>query len=495
MRSLASGAALVGLLASCTDKPRVDSATRPLEVLVTTAPETLDPRYATDATGLRATRLVHAGLFGIDPRTLAPYPLLAESYRFETPLELHVKLKDGPVFHEGKRFDSSDVVATLKAFADPKVASRHAQVVSAIREVSPEGPQGVVIRLSRPHATLLTDLELPVLRADQAASTPAPDGTLDGLGPYRVKSSSHGVVELSPVDDHLVPQPSHAIVLRAVRDENARALRLHAGRADLVQNGFSSVLLPSFDGPGLHVNVASSASLTYLVPRCDRGPMHDARVRRAVSLAVDRALFARALFAGHATSAGTLLPDGHWAKPSLPPTSRDLEGARALLREANAVGTKVSLLVSTDRARKVLGRVIAEELEEAGLEVDVVPLELGAMLGRLGAGDFELALLQLPELIEPNVLRVFLHGDFRPPAGSNRGRVQDARLDALLDRGDAVLDQDERARIYAEVERLVAAEGYLVPLLHEDHVAVVSDRAKTYVPSHEGRWGNLFSLP
>ncbi len=482
--------------ASCTRPPQ-DPA-RPLEILTTTAPETLDPRYATDAVGLRATRLVHAGLFGIEPTSLAPFPLVAESYRFEGPLALHVKLRAGITFHSGKPLDSADVVATLRAFADPRVASRHARVVSAIASVEAEGPGGVKIVLARPHATLLTDLELPVLRADQASASPAPNGTLDGLGPFRVvraEANGNGVVELAPAATGVMTKPNHAVTLRAVRDENARALRLQAGRADLVQNGFSPALLPSFDRDGLHVVARPSASLTYLVPRCDQGPMQDARVRRAVSMAVDRALLARTLFGGYATPAATLLPPGHWARSPAAVGERDPEGARQLVQAAGATGTRVSLLVSTDRSRKVLARVLAAELGEIGLSVEVISLELGAMLGRLGRGDFELAMLQMPELIEPNVLRVFLHGDAVPPAGSNRGRVRNPRLDALLDAGDATPDEDRRKLAYAEIEALVRAEALWIPLVHEDHIAVVSDRARAYAPDRDGRWGGLLTLP
>lgn len=475
-------------------------------MLVSQAPETLDPRYATDAVGLRMTRLVHAGLFGLEPESLTPVPLLAESYRFEGPLELHIKLREDVRFHDGKRLDSADVVATLQAFVDPKVASRHSKVLSSIARTETEGPHALKIVLSKPHATLLTDLELPVLRADQAASPPAPEGTLDGLGPFRVvharegQEGGEGVVLLEPADTGALPMPKHAVTVRAVRDENARALRLHAGSADLVQNGFSPVLLPSFDvesaGTGLTVVSRPGVSVTYLLPRCDRGIMQDARVRRAVSLAIDRELVARTLFAGHAKPAGTLLPMGHWARPTVAVAEqRDVTRAKVLLAEAHATGAHVSLVTSTDRSRKVLARVIAAELEEAGFIVEIVPLELGTMLARLGAGDFELAMLQLPELIEPNVLRTFLHGDLTPPAGSNRGRVQDATLNALLDEGDSILDVDARAVVYAKLEALVRTQSYMLPLIHEDHVAVVSARARSYLPNRDGRFGALVGLP
>ena len=53
---------------------------RPLEMLVPTDAETLDPRHATDAVALRTTRLLHAGLVRLDPDTLEPKPYLARAW-------------------------------------------------------------------------------------------------------------------------------------------------------------------------------------------------------------------------------------------------------------------------------------------------------------------------------------------------------------------------------------------------------------------------------
>jgi peptide/nickel transport system substrate-binding protein len=173
----------------------------------------------------------------------------------------------------------------------------------------------------------------------------------------------------------------------------------------------------------------------------------------------------------------------------------DPDAARAMVQE-HARGGRVhaTLLTSTDRLRGTLARAMAQELATVGIDLDVVPLELGTMLARLGAGDFELAGLQIPELIEPNILRVFLHSANVPPAGSNRGRVRIAALDALLDRGADTVDPAERRAIYAEVERLVATELPIVPLWHEDQVVVTSARARGFVPGADGRWGGLAGL-
>lgn len=469
-----------------------EQGTRPLELVVTNDAETLDPRYAVDAVGVRATRLVHAGLFRVDPETLEPVPYVAFSYRFIDPLRLHVDLRPGLRFHSGKELRAVDVVATLRAVADPEVHSRHARIVEPIAKVEPDGDTAVLITLKRPHATLLTDLEIPILRADEARLPPKPGGELDGLGPYTVTSVRFGEVVLAPADTGLLPKPANAVTIRTVHDENARALRLLAGKSDIVQGAFSPALLPALaHEPDVHVTARPGANLTYLVPRVDRPPLDDVEVRRALSLAIDRAGIAEGMLGGYAHPAATLLPDAHWAKADLPALPFDPAAARAVLAQKHV---HMTLLTTTDRSRLAVARVVAQELGDAGAEVELVPLELGTMIARLNAGDFDAAILQIPELVEPNVLRVFLHGSYLPPAGSNRGRVQDAQIDALLDEGDSVVDRSARREVYARLEAREREMLFFLPLWHEDQVAVTSLRAASYRPSGEGRWLSVAGL-
>jgi peptide/nickel transport system substrate-binding protein len=459
-------------------------------MLVTTEIETLDPRYATDAMSLRATRLVHAGLVKCDPNTLAPRPYLAESWEWTGPLELRVVLREAR-FHSGAPLRPADVVATIRAFQSPEVGSRHARVVEAIAEVREEGPRAVTFTLRHPHATLLTDLEVPVLRADEAFSPARPDGTLDGLGPFKVAQRAAGVVDLVPA-----PGGAHVpVTLRTVHDENARALRLHAGRADVALNAISPTLLPALDGaPGLAVRSRPGANLTYMVMRVDEGPLADVRLRKAISLAIDRGLIAQTLLAGRAQPASGLVAPAHWAHTDWPPLPFDRAEARRLVDAAGARGAHLTLTTSTDRLRGTIARTIAQGLQDIGLEVEVVPLELGTMLARLAAGDFQLASMQLPEMTEPNVFRVFLHSTSIPPLGANRGRVRDPGIDAMLDQAESVTAPEDRRKLYQALEADVRDQGWILPLWHEDQVVVTSARARAFVPSAEGRWLGLASL-
>jgi peptide/nickel transport system substrate-binding protein len=486
---------LLVLLAACSRDARVDGD-RPIEMLVQNDAETLDPRYVTDAVGIRASRLVHAGLTRLDPETLAPMPYAAKGWRWIDATTLRVELRDDVRFHSGAPLGPGDVIATLRAVASPAVASRHARVIDAIDHADADGDHAVVVHLKHAHATLLSDLELPILRADQAESPPDPRGALDGLGPFVVTHVERGAITLAPADGAALPRPHHAVVVRTVHDENARALRLHAGRADVVLNLVSPTLLPAMNSDGLVATSHAGSNLTYIVVR-ERGTLASRDVRRAISLAIDRELLTRTLFGGYARPASGVVPPTHWAY--LPREDARIayapDEARALLRDAGSARIALTMLTTPDRLRLSVARVLAQELAEVGIDLEVVPLELGTLLARLTSGDFELAVLQMPEFTEPHVLRHFLHTDFAPPAGANRGRVTDATLSALLDEGGRTVDVAERRRIYAAVDARIRDEMHIVPLWHEDHVAVTSARARAFSPSAEGRWLSLATMP
>jgi peptide/nickel transport system substrate-binding protein len=471
------------------------AAARPLEMIVANDPETLDPRFATDAVGLRVTRLIHAGLVRLDPDTLDPRPYLASGWRWVDSRTLAVDLRSDVRFHSGAPLRAGDVAATLRALASPTVGSRHASVVEAIEEASEDGDLRVVVRLAHAHATLLTDLELPVLRADQAFSPPTPDGTLDGLGPYAVARFERGEVLLVPAEGGALPRPAHAVSLRTVHDENARALRLQAGRADVGLNVVSPMLLPALEGrSGLEVVSRPGANLTYIVVQHERSPLGDSRIRQALSLAVDRETIAKTLFDGRAHPAGGLIAPANWAHIETPRLAFDPPAARKLLA-GGAVERRLTLLASTDRLRGDVARFVAQEFGDVGVLADVVQLELGTMIARLNAGDFDLALLTIPEMTEPNVLRHFLHGSFVPPKGANRGRVHDAALDMLLDEGEQTAEPEARRQIYARFEARERETMHILPLWYEDQVAITGPRARTFIPSAEGRWLGLASIP
>jgi len=469
---------------------------RPLEIVIPTDIATLDPRFSTRGLDIKATRLAHAGLVGLDPETLAPIPLVASSWTFVDDRTLELELRPGVRFHSGRRLTSKDVCATVAALESPELGSPHRAVVRAIGECSAPSDDRVVIHLATPRATLLTDLEVPILRADQARLPPRPDGDLDGLGPFRITHVGSGAVSLEPADTGVLPRPAYSVVIRTVRDENARALRLLAGRSDIAPNALSPTLLPAFDGKrGLTVKARSGANVTYLLLQNDRPPFDRPEVRRAIARAIDREAIVRTLLAGRGKVASWLLPQGHWAAPvDATPEPFDPAASKRILSGL----APITLLTSTDRLRLTIARAVAQMLGDAGLSVRVVSLDLGVLLERLDAGDFQVATLQMPELTEPNIFAWFFHPRGVPGEGGegkNRARWRDADAGRWLDEAGQTRNQEERRRAYSLLAERMRRDVPVVPLWHEDQVSVVSERAAAFSLSAEGRWLSIASLP
>ncbi|MGZ3416534.1 MAG: ABC transporter substrate-binding protein [Polyangiales bacterium] len=451
-----------------------------IEVVIPNDPGTLDPRFVTDVYGLRIARLVHGALIAPDAGTAAPQPWLASTIDDEG-TGLLISLRDDVRFHDGSPITANDVVATMRALVDETLASPFRRVLSEVT-VSSVDARRVRIVPRTPRATLRADLDFPVLKADEAHR---PRGApLTGSGPFRLASVDPGAVSLVG---------RRSIVVRTVRDEAARALRIVAGSVDVASNVLAPPLALSLptrsDAHDLVATRRPSAATTFLALQCERPPLDRPEVRRAIGMAIDRRAIVDAKLGGAAALAGSLSP------PTIalaPRTLRQLPYDPAHARSVLApLGARFTLATTTDRTRIGIARAIAQNISDAGVPTEVRTYEFGTFYARLAAGEFDLATMIAPEITDPDVLRWYLHSSSIPPRAANRARFRDPHVDELLDRG---LAGGDRLGIYEELEAVLHEAMPYVPLWHEDHVAVLSQRARDFRPSVDGRWGALADL-
>lgn len=486
-------------LAGCTRARRADDD--PLELLAFGEASSVDPRFVTDVYGLRIARLAFATLAAPHPDTLRPEPWLAEALDDDDDGAVIATLRADACFHDGTPIRARDVLATWRALGDPTLGSRMRRVVEQLAAVEAlDGEQGLRVRFVPrvPRAILRGDLDQPVLKADEALR---PRGApLTGSGPYALVDWRAGAVALSPASSFARwggAKARRAVVVRTVRDETARALRLLAEAADVASNVLPPPLalaLPrSADAPaGLTVVQRAAPSTTFLGFHVERPPLDRAEVRRAIAQSIDRDALLAAILGGAGSVADGLIPpilDLAAAHPA--PRPFDPSAAREVLAPLGAGGSRLTLVVLAQRGRVELARAIGQMIGDAGLPVDVRSFELGTLLARLDGGSFDLAIQSVGELVDPELWRWHLGSRSLPPQGLNRGRVRDPEVDALLDRGLGTLDRAARAPIYAALEARVHERCWVAPLLHEAHVAVVGRRAAGFTPSADGRWGAI----
>lgn len=494
--------ALVLWALGCEAKPtRPDEA---IVVLLPREPEQLDPRYAGDAYGLKLSRLLHASLVSIEPRSLDLRFDLAERVDVVDPLHVRVQLRPGLHFSDGSALDSTDVIATFRGLVDARVKSRFVSTYGRIADMRAEGPFNVLFTLKEPHATFVTDLEMPILRSEDALVPAAPSRAPVGAGPYVLTSRTSGELLLE-ANRHWfggqVLQPRLRFVV--IRDDNTRALRLLGGGADLALNTIPPLLAPLFQGrAGFKLATAQGVGTTYMGLNLDHPKLRDVRVRMAIAHAIDRPSLIRYKLGGRARLAKSFIVPGHWAhQPGTKAYAYDPARSRALLDAAGwpvrADGKRfsITLRTSSDRFVVSMARALISMLRDVGIDAEVRPSEGATLLSDLARGRFEATFLQIPEVFEPHTLSWFFGSDHIPEPGlregANRWRLRSADLDRALERGRLTSVRTERVAAYAEAQRILATELPVIPLWHEDVVAITSERLPNYLVPRDARFGTL----
>lgn len=492
---------VIGL--GCSRRPESDPAA--LVVMLPRDAEQLDPRFVGDPYGLRVSRLLFGSLVTIDPRTLEAIPDLAESVTVLSPSRFEVRLREGLRFSDGSTLDAEDVVATFESVVDPGLRSRYAETYRRITEMRVSDPRTIVFVLREPHATFITDLELPILRSEDAHRPIAtPDEPFPvGAGPYRLVKREPGLLELRANPYWYRGRPRYpSLRLVVVRDDNTRALRMLAGQGDLAIASIPPLLIPMFqEDPRFEIRSAAGISTVYLGFQTKSPKLSDVRVRHAIGHAIDRELLVRAKYGGLARVTDTFIPHDHWARPAALPTHEfDPNRARALLDSAGFIDPpgpepRMSLVLRTtsERFRQSIARAIAAMLRDVGIEVDVRPSEAATLISDLNRGRFEITLLQIPEVIEPHVLSWFFdssripgpHGD-----GANRWGYESQELDALFEQGRTQVERARRREAYDRAQRILGRDLPVLPLWQPDTIAVVRRGSPFDVP-RDGRFGTL----
>jgi peptide/nickel transport system substrate-binding protein len=506
MRGILTLAVLVAL-AGC--QPRA-SRTPPdtLIVLFESSAKTTDPRYALSSYDAKVSRLVAPGLVSVDTADMTAQLELAERIDQLDPLTYHVTIRGNARFSDGKPVTAADVAWTfgtvLAKNSDSLWHKGFSERFSAVEVVD---DRTVRFRLHAPLATFATDLDMGIIAQHGAGKDGKyPGGRVLGAGPYIVEELSADLVRLraNPYWHRGKVGVPH-LHIKTVRDAAARLVMLAGGSADLVQNSFRYDLIDDVLARERVKEVrAQSNILTNMMFNNDDPLLRDARVRRAIALALDRETIVARKFGGRAVLATGLLPPQHWAYAALPQVPFDLAQAGRLLDEAGYPDPdgpggrpRMSLVYKTsaDQFRVAVARVIASQLGQVGIAVDVRPFEFATFFADIKKGAYQIATMQTADIAEPDLLYTYFHSSRIPhpgdPNANNRWRYRNAKVDELTTAGRRELDREKRIALYAQVQQQLGADLPIVPLWHEDTVAIVNATVDGFVAWPNARLSGL----
>lgn len=457
------------------------------------APVTLDPRFATDATSTRINRLLYARLVDFDAQ-LMPAPSLADWQQL-SPTHYRFRLGDsGRQFHDGSRLTARDVKATYDFILDADNASPHRAALKLIQRMTVIDDDTLDFYLTRADRLFPAYLVIGILPAQAMAAGRAFSRQPLGSGPFRFQAwPDAGHLQLTRVRD------GQALTFVRVTDPTVRVLKLLRGEVDLLQNDLSPELVAYLqDQEGLTVSRTRGSNFTYLGFNLDDPQLADPAIRLAIAQAIDREAILRYVMGGAAHPASALLPPDHWAgNAALPLIAYDPQAARRALQKAGysaAQPLQLSYKTSTDPFRVRLATVLQSQLQAVGVDVDLRSYDWGTFYGDIKAGNFQMYSLSWVGIKTPDIFRYVFHSEAVPPNGANRGRFRDAQTDALIEQAAAAKTLPQQAELYRELQARLLQQLPYVPLWYEDHVLVTRAGVEGYTLSRDGNYDGLVSV-
>ncbi len=423
-------------------------------VHVSLTPAWFDPA---ESTGLITPFLVfyalHDGMVKSMPGQLQA-PSLAKSWSV-TPdgLTYDFELRAGALFHNGDPVTSEDVKFSLLRYH----GSDNSLLKQRVEAIETPDPLHVRIVLKQPWPDFLTFYAgatgagwiVPakyVTRVGDAGFKKEPVGA----GPYKFVSYTPGTeLVLEAFEGYWRGVPAvKRLVLKVIPDEATRLIALKRGEIDIAYSirGESAKALRDTPGLSLKAAVVQGTFCVYFADQWDtRSPWHDERVRRAVSLAIDRATINEVLTLGYSRVTGNpIVPDMYefYWQPPMP--VYDPAQARQLLAAAGHPNGFNGGLYFCDSSYSNIGEVVLNNLREVGIRMTLRPIERAAFvkgyvdktyknLIQAGPGAFGNAATRLESFVTKNGPFAYgSHADMDALFVQQAGETDRAKREAML---------------------------------------------------------------
>jgi peptide/nickel transport system substrate-binding protein len=481
-------------------------------------PERMVTTIWTVATNTPIHQLLYDSLVSMSPQ-MTLEPRLAESFEYsEDGRTLTFHLRKDVRFHDGTPLTAHDVSFTYHLCAAPGVSTgetsyvRHLEGYQEYRDGPADSISGIKVlddytigfTTPEPYAPGLVRMTKGIMPKHILEDVPPEDLGVHEFNYHPIGSGPFKLVEYVP-DRHVILEANEnyflgspklgRVIFRIASHEALLAswLRQELDAAPVPVSELAAVEDAGFG----YIHEFSSSRINYIGPNCQGVFFEDARVRRAISLALDRQMLVDVVLGGNGWPLTVPhLPDT-WAYDTsiIPDAQRDLEAAAALLdeagwklnpstgtREKDGVPFEAEFWYVTDREvfQADLAALLQVQLAEVGLSIklrafdspsiwpillprDGVPdpddfYDFGLFGTTLGQGD-------------PSWMWGYIHGDAFPPTSGNNQLYDNPTMNDMLDKEATIMDPEERAAywhdeiwpFYLEEQPMI---GVLVPKMY-----------------------------
>jgi peptide/nickel transport system substrate-binding protein len=408
-------------------------------------------------------------------------PGLASSWIFENGgKRVVLKLREGVKFHDGTAFDAAAVKWNFEKRLDSDTASpQRSQLQPIIDSVEVINPATVAINLKEANAGLLSLLgERPGFMVSPAATErfrkDYPNNPV-GTGPFVFKGWTRGSqVILEKNRSYWQPGKPYLdrIVFRDIAGSVIGVQRLINGELDFVSELSPNDVRAISNNPAVVLAPIAVGRWYSLQWQVDKPPFDNAKLREAIAHAIDRRRLIDIIMGGKATVSESPTPPGlWWFDPSVKTYPYDPTKAKALLAEVGFPnGTTLTLSAPQISVFQQIDQLAQEQLSAVGIKIDLAPVSSSEWYDRIVKRATNFTPTRWVQRADPDGL---LHLLFHSKGYQNTTGYNNPQVDSLLDRARSVTNQDERKKIYGEVQALLAKDIPMLPLFFSTEYAAM----------------------
>lgn len=515
-------AMLAGLavLTGC-GRPESADSERAIRLSQRNEPTDLDPATASLPDEFFIIRALGEGLLVPNPDGAAPLPGAAERYSVsEDRLTYTFFLREDIKWSNGERLTAHDFVASYRRVLTPETGAPKAHLFYAVRNarafvrgeltrfedvgIRANDDTTLVITLERPHDAfpryVASGAWIPVnprVVAAHGTRWTQPANHV-GNGPFTLtewKPQQRIIVRRNPGyrDASRVQVDALHFVRFDSADTEDRAFR--AGQVDVTMSVPASKLALYAEERPAELHRAPLAETRFISLNTGRAPLNDARVRRALSLSIDRSKIVERVLRGGQTAAGRFLSPallrqrGPARDETVSVVRHDPALARELLAQAGfprGVGFPKLEFTGWDR-NPTLEAVQQMWKQELGIDVGIVIHEAKVHLASLHAGTYDIAFVtNLLDVPDP----VAALADFTAEAPNNFPHWNSPEFERLLREAAEHSHATQREAALLEAERLLLESAAVVPVYFNAQNWLMSPRVRGW--QQDALWGRRY---
>jgi peptide/nickel transport system substrate-binding protein len=459
-------------------------------------PDALDPSIARTYVG----RIVFAAfcdkLFDIDEK-LNIVPQLALSHETSADgKEVTIKLRPGVKFHDGEPFDAEAAKFSLDRHLNLPVSFRKPEL-AALDHVEVVDPLTIKLVLKTPYSPLIAQLtdRAGMMLSPKAAKEAGDKFSLHPVcaGPYKfVERVQQDRIVFEKFADYWNKDNVFIdrIIYLPIVDPTVRLANLKSGGLDLIERVLATDIRDVRADSKLKLSTALGLGYLGLTLNIGNdknkgGLSQSEKVRQALDLSIDREALNQVVFNGE------FRPGNQWVSPehpyyqkAFPVPKRDVEKARALLKESGvALPVSVDMMVPKGAENEAVAQVLQSMAAEAGFDLKIRLIEFATSFKQAQAGEFQAFLIDWSGRIDPDGnAYIFLHSK----APQNDGGYSNPDVDKSFEDARMTADPAQRKAIYEKLTAQVLKDEPIIYLFHRKLLMAHTAKLEGYRPMPDG---------